>query len=118
MGRKHETVDDYINGCSAEVAPLMDDLRRFIHATLPGTTEDLQYGVPVFLNARGVPVVYLFGSKKHVNFGFLRSAELSDPDGILKGSGTPSKHIRVIPGNPPDKDILASFVEQCSRIEV
>lgn len=96
---------------------MIGDLRSFVHATLPGASVDLDYGVPVFLNSHGVPVLYLFASKRHVNFGFLRSADLSDPDGLLKGSGKPSKHIRILPGKPIDKDMLAGFVTQCSRIE-
>ena len=117
MACKNETVDDYIGSRSAEVGPLLEDLRGFVHATLPSATEDMQYGVPVFFNAHGVPVVYLFGSKKHVNFGFLKSAELTDPDGILRGSGKPSKHIRVIPGRPIDEETLTEFVRQCESID-
>ena len=117
MARKHEAIDDYISGCSPEVVPLLEELRNYVNATLPGATEDIQYGVPVFLNAHGVPVIYLFGSKKHANFGFLKSTELSDPDGILKGSGKPSKHIRVLPGKPVDEVLLSEFVMQCGGIE-
>ena len=114
--RKHDTIDDYISGCSPGVVPLLEELRVFVHATLPGATEDMQYGAPVFLNAHGIPVIYLFGSKKHVNFGFLNTAELSDPDGILKGSGKPSKHIRVVLGKPINKAKLAEFVRQCESM--
>ena len=117
MADKNETVDDYIGSRSADIVPLLEDLRRLVHATLPGATEAMQYGVPVFLNAHSIPVIYLFGSKKHVNFGFLRSEELSDPNGILKGSGKPSKHIRVIPGKPVEKATLARFVRQCESID-
>jgi len=116
MARKRKTVDDCIRACSAEVVPLMEDLRGLVHATLPGVTEDLQYGVPVFLNTHGVPVIYLFGAKKHVNFGFLRSAELADPNGILRGSGTPSKHIRIMSGKPIDEATLIAFVRQCGSL--
>lgn len=117
MAPKYVSVDDYLSTRSTEVRPLLDELRSFIHATMPGTTEDLDYGVPIFLNAHGVPVLYLFGSKKHVNFGFLRSADLADPAGVLKGSGKPSKHIRLVPGEPVDKKMLAGFVHQCSALE-
>ena len=117
MARKHETIDDYISGCSLEVVPLLEELRIYVHATLPGATEDMQYGAPVFLNAHGVPVIYLFGSKKHANFGFLKSTDLVDPKGILKGSGKPSKHIRVLPGKPIDKVLLSEFVRQCENIK-
>ena len=117
MGKKYKSVDDYLSTRSAEGRPLLEELRSFIHANLPGASEDLDYGVPVFLNAHGVPVLYLFGSKAHVNFGFLRSAELSDPDGVLKGSGKPSKHVRIAPGAPIDKDRLLGFIAQCSKIK-
>lgn len=111
-----ESFDQYADDCSETVTPLLKDLRSFINETLPSATEGMQYGVPVFRNAHGVPVIYLFGSKDHVNFGFLRSAELSDPKRILKGSGKPSKHLEVYPGGPVDKATLAQFVEQCERI--
>ena len=117
MANKFDTHEDYISNCSAEVAPLMETLRGFIHETLPGVTEGFQYGVPVFRNAHGVPVIYLFGSMKHVNFGFLKSAELDDPNGILTGSGAPSKHIRILPGEPIDEATLTEFVGQCAGIE-
>jgi hypothetical protein len=64
------------------------------------------------MNANGVPVIYLFGSKRHVNFGFLRSSELMDPHSVLKGSGKPSKHIKVFPEKPLDKKLLRQFIRQ------
>ena len=116
MTRKHINIDDYIGDCSPKMVSPLEELRNLVHATLPGATEDMQFGAPVFLNAHGIPVIYLFGSKKHVNFGFLKSMELSDPDGILKGWGKPSKHIRVLPDNPVNKAKLIGFVRQCGSI--
>ncbi|MDJ0823539.1 MAG: DUF1801 domain-containing protein [Paracoccaceae bacterium] len=116
MAGKTDTVDAYIAARSAEVAALMTKLRAFVHTSMPGAVEEMQYGVPAFLNAQGVPVVYLFGSKKHVNFGFLRSADLADPDRVLKGSGKPSKHIKLLPGAPIDEALLAGFMAQCADI--
>lgn len=76
MSRKHGTVDEYVRGCAEAVVPLLHELRAYIHGTQPGATVGMRYGVPVFMNAKGVPVIYLFGSKRYVNFGFLRSGEL------------------------------------------
>ncbi len=116
MARTIETVDDYIATRSADVCPLLEDLRGFIHATMSGTSEEMRYGAPCFLNAHGVPVIYLFGAKHHVNFGFLRSGDLADPDGVLVGSGAPSKHIKLFPGTPYDKTRLAGFIHQCAEL--
>ena len=113
---KHKRIDDYIDGCTETVAPLMETLREFVHQTLPGASEGMQYGVPVFRNANKVPVIYLFGSRDHVNFGFLKSAELSDPHGVLEGSGKPSKHVRIFPGAPIDEPTLRAFVKQCETM--
>lgn len=117
MMQQHEGVDAYIRGCSEVVAPLLESLRAFIHETLPGATEGMQYGAPVFFNADGAPVIYLFGSKTHVNFGFLRSSELTDSGGVLKGSGKPSKHIEVFPNKPFDKEALLGLINQCKRMQ-
>ena len=117
MVKMNDKVDDYISACNSSVVPLLEQLRSFIHTALPGASEGMQYGVPVFLNAHGVPVLYLFGSKKHVNFGFLRSAEVADTGGMLRGSGKPSKHIRVVPRNPVDWTSLNGLVAQCQNIE-
>lgn len=95
---------------------MLEELRALIHTELPGATEGMQYGVPVFLNSVGVPVIYLFGSSDHVNFGFLKYAELSDPDGLLEGSGKPSKHIKIFPGKSIDKTGLLKLIKQCKNI--
>lgn len=111
------TIDLYIAESAEAVAPLLTKLRAFIHETLPGATEGMKYGAPYFYNAKGAAVIYLFGSKDHVNFGFLRSADLSDPDGVLKGSGKPSKHIEIDPDQPIDTPTLIAFVKQCETLE-
>ncbi len=117
MAGKHKTIDAYIADCSDTVKPLLTELRAFIHETLPDATEDMRYGAPYFLNAHGVPVIYLFGSRAHVNFGFLQSSEMSDPRHVLRGSGTPSKHVRVFPEKPYDKALLTGFIQQCESMQ-
>ena len=116
MARTETTVDDYISRCAAPVQPLLKELRALIHETLPGATEGMRYGVPSFRNAQGVPGIYLYGSKSHVNFGFLNSNALVDPQGALKGSGQPSKHIKIRPAASYDKAILADFMAQCEKL--
>lgn len=95
----------------------MEELRTFIKKTLAGATEGMSYGAPVFYNAKKAPVIYLYGAKDHVNFGFLRFAELSDPQGYLQGSGKPSKHVKIYPGQPIEKAMLCEFIKQCEAIE-
>ncbi|MDX8354952.1 DUF1801 domain-containing protein [Cognatiyoonia sp. IB215182] len=113
---KYENHDEYIADHDAPIAALLTELRTFIHAELRGASEKMRYGVPVFLNRHNVPVLYLFGSSDHVNFGFLRFDALSDPDAVLIGSGKPSKHIEIRPGNPIDHTLLRGFIAQCADL--
>ncbi len=111
-----KTIDAYIDDCPETVTPLIKDLRAFIAKTLPGSSEGMKYGAPCFYNAKGAAVIYLFGARDHVNFGFLKSAELSDPNRVLKGSGDPSKHVKVYPDQPIDWDMLEGFTQQCEAM--
>ena len=113
---KYQNTDQYIADQAGPVADLLHTLRDFIQKELPGVTEGMQYGVPVFRNAHGVPVLYLFGSEDHVNFGFLRYDVLSDVDGVLKGSGKPSKHIEIHPRQVINTKLLRRFIAQCAHV--
>lgn len=44
---------------------------------------------------------YVGTFKAHVNVGFFRGAELSDPKHLLQGSGKLMRHVKLL----PDKDI-------------
>ncbi len=114
---KYKDTDAYIAHHSGPIGSLLQELRAFIHEELPGVTEAMGYGVPVFLNAHGVAVLYLLGTKDHVNFGFLRYDVLSDPEGVLIGSGKPSKHVEIEPGQEIDKNMLRRFVAQCAHVK-
>jgi hypothetical protein len=58
----------------------------------------------------------------HVNVGFFRGAELTDPDGLLEGTGRFMRHVKLRPGQPTDdsalrKFIHAAYVDMKQRVE-
>ena len=46
---------------------------------------------------------YVNAFRAHVNVGFFRGAEISDPEGLLKGSGKFMRHVKL----RPERDINA-----------
>lgn len=46
----------------------------------------------------------------HLNVGFFRGAALSDPEGLLVGSGKWMRHVKVGPGRDVDSEALARLV--------
>lgn len=60
-----ETVDDYIAAQPAEVRPLLEEVRRAIHAGVPEPGEKISYGIPtVTLGGHGL--VSFAAWKRHI----------------------------------------------------
>lgn len=49
---------------------------------------------------------------KHVNFGFNRGSEISDPDKILKGSGSLYRHVTVMDKNDFPKAYMKKLLKE------
>jgi hypothetical protein len=114
MGESAASFDGYITERSAPVRKVLEELRALVHEALPEAAEGFKWGAPVFDNAHGVTVVYLYGGKDHANLGFVRGAELNDPDKLLKGSGKAGRHVQVFPSDETPKAALAALLRQCA----
>lgn len=47
----------------------------------------------------------------YVNIGFFHGASLSDPAGMLQGSGRFMRHVKASPTSPPDEPSLRALIE-------
>ena len=54
---------------------------------------------------------YVNAFTAHVNVGFFHGAELADPDGLLEGTGTFMRHVKLRPGRDVDAGALTKLVE-------
>jgi hypothetical protein len=113
MAKAKETVEGYIAARSPGVGALLEDLRAFVQETLPEAREGMKWGAPVYWNAAGKPVVYLYGGRDHANLGFLHGAGLDDPEGILEGRGVSGRHVKLFPGKALPRAALAALLRQC-----
>lgn len=117
LAKSVETVDSYIAARSAPVRATLEALREFVHKTLPEAAEGMKWGAPVFFNASGKPVVYLYGGVDHANLGFLHGAQLDDPDRILKGNGVSGRHVKFYPDEAISKVTLEKLLRQCAKLK-
>ena len=58
----------------------------------------------------------------HVNVGFFRGAELTDPHGLLEGSGKFMRHVKLKPGRARDTSALtyliaAAYADMQERVQ-
>ena len=54
---------------------------------------------------------YVNAFKAHVNVGFFRGAELTDPKGLLEGTGRVMRHVKLSPERNVDNVALKKLIE-------
>jgi len=62
-----------------------------------------------------MPFCYVLGYSKHVNLGFCDGAALSDPAGLLEGTGKTMRHVKVRPGADFPAASLSQLIVSAAR---
>jgi hypothetical protein len=76
-----------------------NDVRELLHDGHPtACIDDAAFG-------------YVNVFKNHVNVGFFRGAEISDPEGILEGTGKFMRHVKLGPDREVDAAALTNLIE-------
>ncbi len=87
------TVDDYIASAPVPHKAVLAELRQVVMTACPETEVSIKWGQPVF-ECNG-PFAWMKAFPRYVSLGFWRGAELPDPDGVLKGSGSRMRHVKI-----------------------
>lgn len=102
-------VTDYITNAPAEQTKVLETLRQLIHKTIPETTEDLKWGIPVF--SRSKIFTYLRSTKHHVALGFYNIDRIDDPKGLLAGTGKNMRHLKIKEVEDIDSELIARWLK-------
>jgi hypothetical protein len=87
-------ITNYIALAPDKQQDIMTKIRKLIHETVSDTVEEFKWSRPVFTKIKGF--TYLLCNKNDVTVGFTKNIEkLEDPHGILQGSGTTMKYIKI-----------------------
>ncbi|MBX3129366.1 MAG: YdeI/OmpD-associated family protein [Polyangiaceae bacterium] len=81
MPEPDRRVDAYIARAPETARPILEKLRRAVHAGGPALSEDIKWGSPAFVGERIVCSLVAF--KKHTAIWFHQGARLADPGGVL-----------------------------------
>jgi len=83
---------EVVRGCGEDVRELMHD------------------GCPTACVADAA-FAYVGAFKAHVSIGFFRGAQISDPAGLLQGTGKFMRHVKLGPQHDVDADALRKLIE-------
>ena len=85
MGTKDPRVDAYLAGAAPFARPILGELRKRVHATVPGVEETIRWGAPYFQYG-GTLLGGMAAFKAHCSFGFWHPL-MREGDNSLEGMG-------------------------------
>ena len=106
----------YVRGDNVGLQKVVRALRSFVKKTEPGTKETVNsWGVPTF--EKKAPFCFYMVGKNHVTFGFHFGTSLSDPEGLLEGTGKNMRHVKLRDVQSLEQEGLRELVRSAARFE-
>lgn len=93
------TVEEFLAPSSPTVRELAMKTRELVRSTLPGSYEGVHPGRNSIIYGTSGKMVdwicYIAPFKSRINLGFLYGTKLSDPEGLLEGTGKLLRHVKI-----------------------
>jgi len=107
--------DTWFDSLDDDLAPLAAELRALILQAVPGATEVIKWGAPVY-EKENVSICGLRAARAHVSlqFGSIGTS-LDDPDGLLEGTGKSMRHVKVRMRGEIKKRRFSSWIRRAAK---
>lgn len=105
----NKKVTAYISNAAKEQIQILEVLRKLVHESISGVSEEIKWGFPVF--AKTKDFAYFRTAKKHITLGFYHIDKIDDPDNLLEGSGNTLRHIKIKDVSDIDKKRIAKWLK-------
>jgi len=113
--KKSRSVEKLLGAYPSDVQALAQRARGLLLKLLPGVQEGASSSAPVLAYGYGPGyrgmVCTLILSKTGVKLGLVRGAELSDPNGLLEGSGKVHRYIQLRTASDLDRAAVKQLVK-------
>jgi hypothetical protein len=113
---KFKDVDDYIAQLSGWQAEAATQLRAIVREAAPDADEAIKWSQPVY-SSNG-PVCYFKAFTKHLNFGFWRGVQLTDPSGLLQSGGKKMAHVKIASLDDIQPEVFKGFVREAVELNL
>jgi hypothetical protein len=108
------TIDNFIRALDPERREIVVALRTIIHKAIPKAEESIKWGSPWWTQNGYVCCIYTAGD--HINFGFSRGVELTDPDGLLEGTGKGMRHVKLNSVKDIRKTQFTAWLKEAAKL--
>lgn len=97
-----------------EQREMLTKTRSLIRSLGADDVEELKWGRACYSAGRAL-FCYLQGTSKHIALGFQHGASLTDPAGLLQGTGVEMRHVKLNPKKAPDWNAVLELVSEARR---
>jgi hypothetical protein len=111
--KAYPSFDDYLRDQNTTNQTIIRALRRFVKSAAPQLVESVKWGNGCWL-AGTEPVAFVYADVTCVHFGFLTGSSLTDPSGLLEGSGRYVRHIKVRKAGDIDPPAFKALLRQAA----
>ena len=105
-----KSVDGWMSRLEPSLSPIAEALRAYVVRADPELRESIKWGNPVYEKAG--KVCYLASGKGYMSLGFFEGASLSDPLGLIEGTGKRMRHVKVRRVEDIQEGQVASWVRE------
>ena len=100
---KGKEVGVFVKGIEPRKRASVEALRKLVKKQAPQLKEAIKWGNITWIGKENVCWILVY--KDHVDYGFFKGVQLKDPKGLLEGTGTGLRHIKVFtPGDIKEKE--------------
>ena len=117
MPKKDPRIDAYISKSADFAKPILNHLRRLVHAGCPGVEETIKWSFPHFMN-KGI-LCSMAAFKAHCSFGFWKGALILGQNqrarsGEEAGMGQFGRITHI--SDLPKEDVLLGYIKEAVRL--
>ena len=109
-------VAEVLEMCSPQTRQLAEELRTLVREAAPEAEERGQKGWSTISYLHNGIFCYIGPQKSWVNLGFYRGVELSDPKGVLEGTGKGLRHVKVRKPEDMRVDAFKALVREAFKL--
>ena len=109
-GKRDPAIDTWMEEQSDELGAIAHHWFEVMRNCGDDVRELLHDGHPTACVADAA-FAYVNAFSAHVNVGFFRGAEITDPEGLLEGTGKFMRHVKLRPERDVDAEALMKLIE-------
>lgn len=109
-----DTVEGYAEALGDWRRDAVLEIDALIRKAAPKARGSIKWAQPIY--EQGGPFAWMKAAKGHVSLGFWRGAEFNDPTGILEGSGTRMRHVKITGPSDIKKAQFTTWVKEAVRL--